>query len=172
MVSYTVSCRIRLAKYIRSNILHCIVSYLVVADLRTFYNNCVMYTFTYITLIQIILIIIIIIKAIVPSRSIGCLWVFSTSVYQLPRTLVYSSFYPLPWLLIFSSHFSVFLSSCFLEDSSVGQPLVFLHPVFLMCDVDPDIGLYYHLFIHNIKLIKGFGRTGPCVITECSIMGF
>ena len=65
-------------------------------------------------------IIIIIIKSIVPSRSIGCLWVFSTSVYQLPRTLVHSSFYPHPWLLIFSSYFSVFFSSCFLEDSSVG----------------------------------------------------
>ena len=78
---------------------------------------------------------IIIIKSIFPSRSIGCLWVFSTSVYQPPRTLVHSSFYPLPWLLIFSSYFSVFLSSSFLEDSSVGRPLVFLHPLFLMCDL-------------------------------------
>ena len=77
---------------------------------------------------------IIIIKSIVPSRNIGCLWVLSTSVYQLLRTLVHSSFYPLPWLPIFSSYFSVFLSSCFPEGSKVGQPLVSLHPLFLMCD--------------------------------------
>ena len=37
-------------------------------------------------------------------RNIGCLWVLSTSVYQLPRTLVRSSFYPLPWWPIFSSY--------------------------------------------------------------------
>ena len=71
----------------------------------------------------------IIIESIVPSRNIGCLWVLSTSVYQLLGTLVHSSVYPLPWLLIFSSCFSVFLSSCFLEGSKVGQPLVLLHPL-------------------------------------------
>ena len=79
--------------------------------------------------------IIIIIESIVPSRNIGCLWVLSTSVYQLLGTLVHFSFYPLPWLLTFSSCFSVFLSSCFLEGSKVGQPLVLLHPLFLMCDL-------------------------------------
>ena len=84
--------------------------------------------------IIIIIIIIIIIESIVASRNIGCLWVLSTSVYRLLRTLVHSSFYPLPWLPIFSSCFSVFLSSCFPEGSKVGQPLVSLHPLFLMCD--------------------------------------
>jgi len=79
-------------------------------------------------------VIIIIIESIVPSRNIGCLWVLSTSVCRLLRTLVHSSFYPLPWLPIFSSYFSVFLSSCFPEGSRVGQPLVFLHLLFLMCD--------------------------------------
>ena len=49
-----------------------------------------------------------IIESIVFSRNIGCLWVLSTSVYRLLRTLVHSSFYPLPWLPI-SSYFSVFL---------------------------------------------------------------
>ena len=68
------------------------------------------------------------------SRNIGCLWVLSTAVYQLLRTLVHSSFYPLPWLPIFSSYISVFLSSCFPEGPKVGQPLVSLHPLFLMCD--------------------------------------
>ena len=71
--------------------------------------------------------IIIIIEPNVPSRKIGCLWVLSTSVYRLLRTLVYSSFYRLPWLPISSSCFSVFLSSCFPEGSKVGQPLVSLH---------------------------------------------
>jgi hypothetical protein len=52
---------------------------------------------------------IIIIKSIVPARNIGCLWVLSTSVYRLLRTLFHSSFDPLPWLPIFSSYFSVFL---------------------------------------------------------------
>ena len=42
------------------------------------------------------IIIIIIIESIIPSRNIGCLWVLSTSVYRLLRTLVHSSFYPLP----------------------------------------------------------------------------
>jgi len=37
-------------------------------------------------------------------RNIGCLWVLSTSVYQLPETLVHSSFYPLLWWPIFSSY--------------------------------------------------------------------
>jgi hypothetical protein len=37
-------------------------------------------------------------------RNIGCLRVLSTSVYQMPRTLVRSSFYPLPWWPIFSSY--------------------------------------------------------------------
>ena len=37
-------------------------------------------------------------------RNIGCLWVLSTSVYQLPRTFVRSSFYPLPWWPIFSCY--------------------------------------------------------------------
>ena len=73
----------------------------------------------------------IVIESIVPSRNIGCLWVLSTSDYRLLRTLVHSSFYLLPWLPIFSSCFSVFLSSCFLEGSKVGQPLVSLHPLFL-----------------------------------------
>jgi hypothetical protein len=76
----------------------------------------------------------IIIESIIPSRNIGCLWVLSTSVYRLLRTLVYSSFYLLPWLPIFSSCFSVFLFSCFPEGSKVGQPLVSLHPLFVMCD--------------------------------------
>ena len=67
-------------------------------------------------------------------RNIGCLWVLSTSVYLLLRTSVHSSFYPFPWLPIFSSCFSVFLSSCFLEGSIVGQPSVSLHPLFLICD--------------------------------------
>ena len=68
-----------------------------------------------------------IIKSIVPSRNIGCLWVLSTSVYRLLRTLVHSSFYPLPWLPIFSSCFSVFLSSSFPEDSKVGNRRYFLY---------------------------------------------
>ena len=84
--------------------------------------------------IIIIIIIIIMIKSIVPSRNIGCLWVLSTSVYRLLRTLVHSSFYPLPWIPIFSSYFSVFLSSCFLEGSKVVHSFVSLHPLFLMCD--------------------------------------
>ena len=37
-------------------------------------------------------------------RNIGCLWVLSTSVYQLPGTLVHSSFYPLLGWPIFSSY--------------------------------------------------------------------
>ena len=77
---------------------------------------------------------IIIIQSVVPSRNIGFLWVLSTSVYRLLRTSVHSSFYPLPWSPIFSSYFFVFLSSCFPEGSKVGQPLVSLHPLFLMCD--------------------------------------
>jgi hypothetical protein len=81
-----------------------------------------------------IIIIIIIIVPIVPSRNIGCLWVLSTSVYRLLRTSVHPSFYSLPWLPIFSSYFSVFLSSCFPEGFKVGQPLVSLHSLFLMCD--------------------------------------
>jgi len=80
----------------------------------------------------IIIIIIIIIESIVPSRNIGCLWVLSTYVYQLLGTLVHSSFYPLPWLPIFSSCFSVFLSSCVLEGSKVGPPLILFHPLFLI----------------------------------------
>ena len=86
------------------------------------------------TVIIIIIIIIIVIGSIVPSRNIGCLWVLSTSVYRLLRTLVHSSFYPLPWLPIFSSYFSIFLSSFFPEGSTVGQPLVSFHPLYLMCD--------------------------------------
>jgi len=70
-------------------------------------------------------IIIIIIKSIIPSRNIGCLWVLSTSVYRLLRTLVHSSFYPLPWLPIFSSCFSVFLSSCFPEGSRYSPMILF-----------------------------------------------
>jgi predicted small integral membrane protein len=89
---------------------------------------------TNIMMIIIIIIIILIMESIVPSRNIGCLQVLSTPVYRLLRTLVHSSFYPLPWLPIFSSYFSVFLSSCFCEDSKVGQPLALLHPLFLMCD--------------------------------------
>ena len=76
----------------------------------------------------------IIMESIIPSRNIGCLWVLSTFVYRLLRTLVHSRFYPLPWLPIFSSRFSVFLSSCFPEGSKIGQLLISLHPVFLMCD--------------------------------------
>ena len=78
-----------------------------------------------------ILFIIIIIYSIVPSfRNTCCLWVLSTSVYQLLGTLVHPTFYPLPWLPIFSSCFSVFLSSCFLEGTS---PSSFLNvwPVYL-----------------------------------------
>ena len=78
---------------------------------------------------------ILIIESIVPSRNIGCLWVLSTSVYQLLRTLVHSSFYPLPWLPIFSSCFSVYLSSCFPEGYKVGQPLVSLHPFFCVWSI-------------------------------------
>jgi hypothetical protein len=37
--------------------------------------------------------------------------------------------------------------------------------------VDPDVGLYYHLFTHHIKFMNSFGRTGPGVITECSVTG-
>ena len=36
-------------------------------------------------------------------RNIRCLWVLSTSVYHLPRTVVHSSFYPLLCWPIFSS---------------------------------------------------------------------
>ena len=67
-------------------------------------------------------------------RNMGCLWVLSTSVYQLTRTLVRSSFYPLPWWPIFTSYSWVFLSSCFIEGSIVGPLLRFPHPLFLMCD--------------------------------------
>jgi len=84
--------------------------------------------------INVLLLLLLLIESIVPSRNTGCLRVLSTSVYQLLGTLVNSSFYPLPWLPIFSICFSVFLSSCFLEGSKVGQPLVLLHPLFLMCD--------------------------------------
>jgi hypothetical protein len=70
----------------------------------------------------IIIIIIIIRESIVPSRNIGCLWVLSTSVYQLLRTLVHSSFYPLTWLPKFSSCFEhctvQFVSSLESTDSS------------------------------------------------------
>jgi len=68
------------------------------------------------------------------SRNISCLWVLSTSVYRLLRTLVHSISYPLPYLPIFSSYFSVFLSSCFLEDSKIVHSLVSLHLLFLICD--------------------------------------
>ena len=81
--------------------------------------------------INVLLLLLLLIESIVPSRNTGCLRVLSTSVYQLLGTLVNSSFYPLPWLPIFSICFSVFLSSCFLEGSKVGQPLVLLHPLFL-----------------------------------------
>ena len=89
---------------------------------------------------------IIIIESIVPSRNIGCLWVLSTSIYRLLRTLVHSSFYPLQWLSIFSIYFSVILSSCLPEGSKVGQPLLFLHPLFLICD--QSIQIFFFLFVH------------------------
>ena len=92
---------------------------------------------------------IIIIESIVPSRNIGCLWVLSTSEYQLLGTLVYSSFYPLPWLLI-SSCFSVFLSSRFLDGSKEGHPLVLLHPLFLMCDQSIKIFFFLFLFLATV----------------------
>ena len=38
-------------------------------------------------------------------RNIDCLWDLSTSVYQLPKILVHSSFYPLPWWPFSSSYF-------------------------------------------------------------------
>jgi len=95
--------------------------------------------------------IIIIIESIVPFRNIGCLWVLSTSVYRLLRTSVHSSFYLLLWLPIFSSYFSVFLSSCFPEGSKVGQPLVSLHPLFLMCD--RSIQIFFFLFLHLYLLV-------------------
>ena len=82
----------------------------------------------------IIIIIIIIIDSVGLSRNIGCLWVLSTSVYRLLRNLVHSSSYPLHCLPIFSSYFSVFLSSCFLEDSKIVHSLLSLHLLFLMCD--------------------------------------
>jgi len=88
----------------------------------------------------------IIIQSIVLSRKIGCLWVLSTSVYRLLRTSVHSSSYLLPWLLIFSSYFSVFLSSCFPEDSKVVHSLVSVHPLFLMCD--QSIQIFFFLFVH------------------------
>ena len=126
------------------------------------------------------------IESIVPPRNTGCLWVLSTSVYQLLRTSVHSIFYPLPWpqfipsstcfldlssfhllpasltsvhsifyplpwLPIFSSYFSVFLSSCFPEGSKVGQPLVSLHPLFLMCD--QSIQIFFFLFLHLYLLV-------------------
>jgi hypothetical protein len=84
----------------------------------------------------------IITESIVPSRNIGCLWVLWTSVYRLLSTLVHSSFYPLPCLPTFSSRFSVFLSSRFPEGFKVGQPLVSLHPLFLMCETDPSKFLF------------------------------
>ena len=96
-------------------------------------------------------IIIIIIESIVPSRDMGCLWVLSTSVYRLLRTLVHSSFYPLPWLPIFSSYFSVFLSSCSPEGSKVGQPRVSFHPLSLMRD--QSIWIFFFLFLHLYLLV-------------------
>ena len=65
------------------------------------------------------------------SRNIGRLWALSTSVYRLLRTLVHSSSYTLSCLPISSSYFSVFLSSCFLEDSKIVHSLVSLHLLFL-----------------------------------------
>jgi len=71
--------------------------------------------------------------------------------YQLLGTLVHSSFYPLPWLPIFSSCFSVFLSSCFLEGSRVGQLLVLLHPIFLK---NIFINKYIYLISNAIKNVR------------------
>ena len=86
--------------------------------------------------------------------NIGCLWVLSTSVYRLLRTLVHSSFYPLPRLPIFSSCFSVFLSSCFPEGSRVGQPLLSLHPLFLICDQSILIFFFLsHRLIENSRIL-------------------
>jgi hypothetical protein len=39
--------------------------------------------------------VVVVIESVVPIRSVGCLRVLSTSVNQLPETLVRSSFYPL-----------------------------------------------------------------------------
>ena len=95
---------------------------------------------------------IIIIMSIVPSRSIGCLWVFSTSVYQLPRTLVHSSFYPLPGLLIFSSYF-------------FGLPL-FLFPCGFQCraafGISPSSFLnVWPIHLHFLFLISKFISSCP-----------